>query len=66
MNVFGYPLSSFSTVDKEAVTSCKFAMQAEGLKCVSLSRSSLTCVAHLQVYERVANNRWWPNISGLL
>ena len=33
---------------------------------MSIRRSSLICVAHLQVYERVANNRWWPNIGGLL
>ena len=33
---------------------------------MSIRRSSLICVAHLQVYERVADNRWWPNIGGLL
>ena len=33
---------------------------------MSIRRSSLICVAYLQVYERVADNRWWPNIGGLL
>ena len=33
---------------------------------MSIRRSSLFCVAHLQVYERVADNRGWPNIGGLL
>ena len=33
---------------------------------MSIRRSSLICVAHLQVYEREADNRWWPNIGGLL
>ena len=33
---------------------------------MSIHRSSLICVAYLQVYERVADNRWWPNIGGLL
>ena len=33
---------------------------------MSIRRSILICVAQLQVYERVADNRWWPNISGLL
>ena len=63
----GFRLPTFfvSTVNKEAVTNCKFAMQAEEV-CVYIRRSSLICVAHLQVYERVANNRWWPNIGGLL
>ena len=31
---------------------------------MSIRRSSLICVAYLQVYERVADNRWWPNIGG--
>ena len=30
---------------------------------MSIRRSSLICVAYLQVYERVADNRWWPNIG---
>ena len=33
---------------------------------MSIRRSSLICVAYLQVYERVADNRWRPNIGGLL
>ena len=33
---------------------------------MSIRRSSLICVAYLQVYERVADNRWWPDIGGLL
>ena len=33
---------------------------------MSIRRSSLIYVAYLQVYERVADNRWWPNIGGLL
>ena len=32
---------------------------------MSIRRSSLICVEYLQVYERVADNRWWPNIGGL-
>ena len=32
---------------------------------MSIRRSSLICVAYLQVYERVADNRWWPIIGGL-
>ena len=31
---------------------------------MSIRRSSLICVAYLQVYERVADNRWWPIIDG--
>ena len=52
IDVFGYPLSA--------------NLQCRHRKCVSIRRSSLICVAHLQVYERVADNRWWPNIGGLL
>ena len=33
---------------------------------MSIRRSSLICVAYLQVYKRVADNRWWPNIGGLI
>ena len=56
--VFRLPTFFVSTVNKEAVTSCKTAMQTEE---VSLRRSSLICVAHLQVYVRVSDYRWWPN-----
>ena len=31
---------------------------------MSIRQSSLICaVAYLQVYERVADNRWWPNTA---
>ena len=33
---------------------------------MSIRQSSLICVAYLQVYERVSDYRWWPNIGGLL
>ena len=41
-------------------------LQCRQRKCVSICRSSLICVAYLQVYELAADNRWWTNIGGLL
>ena len=49
IDVFGYPCTFFvSTVDNEAVTSCKFAMQAEEV-CVYTSVKFDLCSAFASV-----------------
>ena len=50
IDVFGYPFSSFPQWTKKQLRAEN--LQFRQRKCVSIRRSSLICVAHLQVYTR--------------